>query len=208
MRSFPGSIRSRIPSSLASPFTLRRADRNATVAHLRHADLGQQQGQRGARRRVLSRTTRASWTIRSSALTNASVGVPNPATFFDSSAATHAARALHRRARRHRWSGSRSAARTTASTSASSGPARSATRLTWTTTTHALRMGGEFRRNEFDTNLPEEQATEFEKFDNFTMLLRGLATEGDTQFGITDKQFRFNDFNAVRGRRLAAVADR
>ena len=27
------------------------------------------------------------------------------------------------------------------------------------------------------------------------MFLRGLATEGDTQFGITDKQFRFNDFN-------------
>ena len=56
-------------------------------------------------------------------------------------------------------------------------------------------MGGEFRRNEFNTNLPEEQATEFEKFDNFTQLLRGFATEADTQFGITDKQFRFNDFN-------------
>ena len=67
--------------------------------------------------------------------------------------------------------------------------------FTWTTTTHAMRMGGEFRRNEFDTNLPEEQATEFEKFDNFTQILRGLATEADTQFGITDKQFRFNDFN-------------
>ena len=67
--------------------------------------------------------------------------------------------------------------------------------LTWSTTSHALRMGGEFRRNEFNTNLPEEQATEFEKFDNFTLFLRGLGTEGDTQFGITDKRFRFNDFN-------------
>ena len=67
--------------------------------------------------------------------------------------------------------------------------------LTWSTTSHALRMGGEFRRNEFNTNLPEEQATEFEKFDNFTMFLRGLGTEADTQFGITDKRFRFNDFN-------------
>ena len=47
----------------------------------------------------------------------------------------------------------------------------------------------------FDTNLPEEQATEFEKFENFTMFLRGLAREGDTQFGITSKQFRFQDFN-------------
>ena len=69
-------------------------------------------------------------------------------------------------------------------------------------------MGGEFRRNEFDTNLPEEQATEFEKFDNFTQMLRGLATEADTQFGITDKQFRFNDFNAVRRRRLAICRGR
>ena len=67
--------------------------------------------------------------------------------------------------------------------------------LSWNTASHALRIGGEVRRNEFDTNLPEEQATEFEKFDNFTQLLRGLATEADTQFGITDKQFRFNDFN-------------
>ena len=37
------------------------------------------------------------------------------------------------------------------------------------------------------------------------MILRGLAREGDTQFGITDKRFRFNDFNGVRRRRLAAV---
>ena len=27
------------------------------------------------------------------------------------------------------------------------------------------------------------------------MLLRGLAREADTQFGVTDKRFRFNDFN-------------
>ena len=81
--------------------------------------------------------------------------------------------------------------------------------FSWTTTTHAMRMGGEFRRNEFDTNLPEEQATEFEKFDNFTQFLRGLATEADTQFGITDKQFRFNDFNLFLADdwKLVAVID-
>ena len=56
-------------------------------------------------------------------------------------------------------------------------------------------MGGEYRRNEFDTNLPEEQATEFEKFENFTQILRGLAREADTQFGVTEKRFRFNDFS-------------
>ena len=41
------------------------------------------------------------------------------------------------------------------------------------------------------------------------MLLRGLATEGDTQFGITDKQFRFNDFNMFLSDdwRLSPIAD-
>ena len=28
------------------------------------------------------------------------------------------------------------------------------------------------------------------------MLLRGLAVEADTQFGVTDKRFRFDDFSA------------
>ena len=79
--------------------------------------------------------------------------------------------------------------------------------LSWNLASHALRIGGEVRRNEFDTNLPEEQATEFEKFDNFTQLLRGLATEGDTQFGITDKQFRFNDFNMFVADEWRLIAD-
>ena len=121
--------------------------------------------------------------------------MPNPATFYDNSVATHAARALRRPARRHSWSASRSAVRTTPSTSGEQRTWTIGDTLSWNTASHALRIGGEFRRNEFNTNLPEEQATEFEKFDNFTMLLRGLATEADTQFGITDKQFRFNDFN-------------
>ena len=44
--------------------------------------------------------------------------------------------------------------------------------------------------------MPEEQATEFEKYDNFTQILRGVATEADTQFGITEKRFRFRDWSA------------
>ena len=43
--------------------------------------------------------------------------------------------------------------------------------------------------------LPEEQATEFEKFDSITQLLTGNATEADTQFGITEKSFRFRDYS-------------
>lgn len=60
---------------------------------------------------------------------------------------------------------------------------------------NTIRFGGEYKRNYFDTNLPEEQATEFEKFDNITQLLRGVNNESDTQFGITDKQFKFEDLS-------------
>ncbi|MBK9153252.1 MAG: TonB-dependent receptor [Chloracidobacterium sp.] len=56
-----------------------------------------------------------------------------------------------------------------------------------------LKFGGEFKSHQYDSNLPEEQATEFEKFDSFTQLLTGNATEADTQYGITFKQFRFKD---------------
>ena len=68
--------------------------------------------------------------------------------------------------------------------------------------THIFRFGGEYKRHSFNSALPEEQATEFEKFDNFTQFLRGVATEADTQFGITEKRFRFRDFSAYRRRRL------
>jgi hypothetical protein len=127
-------------------------------------------------------------------LTNEGVGIANPATFFDNSAATE--RLGHYVGRpggpmdRFSFGGPNDTFNKRQQRTYTIGDT-----FTWTTTTHALRIGGEFRRNEFDTNLPEEQATEFEKFDNFTQLLRGLATEADTQFGITDKQFRFNDFN-------------
>ncbi|MBA3770356.1 MAG: TonB-dependent receptor, partial [Blastocatellia bacterium] len=63
----------------------------------------------------------------------------------------------------------------------------------WSTGSHSIKFGAEFKRHAYDTNLPEEQATEFEKFDNFNQLLTGNATEADTQYGITDKSFRFKD---------------
>lgn len=127
-------------------------------------------------------------------LTNQGVGISNPANLYDSSNAT--TRLGHYVGRpgglmeRFSFGGPNDSFNKREQRTWTMGDT-----LSWTTSAHALRMGGEFRRNEFNTNLPEEQATEFEKFDNFTMLLRGLATEADTQFGITDKQFRFNDFN-------------
>ena len=67
--------------------------------------------------------------------------------------------------------------------------------VTYTRGAHSLRFGIEAKRNRFNTNLPEEQGVQFERASAFNQLVTGLATEADTQFGITDKQFRFNDLS-------------
>ena len=191
---FPGYDPFPDPSSLASPFTLKRADRNATVAL---SDTHIWGG------RLVNEARGGIFFLRNSRqlddpfldLTNQGIGVSNPATFFDDSIATQ--RLGHYIGRpggtmeRFSFGGPNDSFNKREQRTYTIGDM-----VSWTGTAHAIRMGAEFRRNEFDTNLPEEQATEFEKFDNFTQLLRGLATEADTQFGITDKQFRFNDFNA------------
>lgn len=60
---------------------------------------------------------------------------------------------------------------------------------------HTWRFGGEMKRHFYDTDLPEEQQTEFEKQRGFTSLLRGVVTEADTQFGNTVKRFRMTDLS-------------
>ena len=190
---FPGLDPFPDPSSLLSPFTLRRADRNLTVAVSDTQFIGANKvnEMRGG---VFSLNNSRQLDDPFDPLTNASIGVDNPANFFDASTAT--TRLGHYIGRpggtmeRFSFGGPNDSYNRRQQRTWTLGNT-----LNWTTSTHAFRMGGEFRRNEFDTNLPEEQATEFEKFDNFTQLLRGLATEADTQFGITDKQFRFMDFN-------------
>ena len=176
-----------------SPFTLRRADRNATVA-LSDTQIWGRNKVNELRGGMFYLNNTRQLDDPFLDMTNDGVGVPNPATFFDSSIAT--TRLGHYVGRpggtmeRFSFGGPND----------SFNKRRAADlddrrHVQLDDDAHAVRMGGEFRRNEFNTNLPEEQATEFEKFDNFTQLLRGLATEADTQFGITDKQFRFNDFN-------------
>ncbi len=190
---FPGLDPFPDPSSMVSPFTLKRDDENATVAIAdTHVFGNNKVNELRGGMFYLNNTRQLDDPFLE--LTNQAIGVNNPATFFDASNAT---------LRLGHYIGRPDG---TMSRFSFGGPNDSFNRreqrtftigntLTWTTTSHALRMGGEFRRNEFNTNLPEEQATEFEKFDNFTQLLRGVGTEGDTQFGITDKEFRFNDFN-------------
>ena len=190
---FPGFDPFPDPSTLASPFTLKRADRNATFAASHNWVIGNNK---------VNEIRAGAFSLRNSRtlddpfleLTNAAIGVPNPATFFDDSAATrrlgHYIGAPGTMMERFSFGGPNDSFNKRRQRTWTIGNT-----LSWTRGSHALRLGGEFRRNEFDTNLPEEQATEFEKFENFTMLLRGLAREADTQFGVTDKRFRFNDFS-------------
>jgi hypothetical protein len=67
--------------------------------------------------------------------------------------------------------------------------------LTYVRGAHTFRFGVEAKRNRFNTNLPEEQGVQFEEANAFNQLVTGFATEADTQFGLTDKQFRFNDLS-------------
>ncbi len=67
--------------------------------------------------------------------------------------------------------------------------------MTYIRGVHTFRFGVEHKRNSYDTNLPEEQGVEFEGLTNFTELLTGFVPEADVSFGITDKQFRFNDLS-------------
>ncbi|HYN10975.1 MAG TPA: TonB-dependent receptor [Vicinamibacterales bacterium] len=181
------------PSSLASPFTLRRADKNATLA-LSDTMLLNDRTINEVRAGVFALTNTRRLDDPFLSITNASVGIPNPANNFDNSAATtrlgHYVGRPGTAMERFSFGGPNDTFNRRRQRTYTIGDT-----LTWTTGRHAVRFGGEYRRNEFDTNLPEEQATEFEKFDNFTQLLRGLGSEGDTQFGVTDKRFRFQDFN-------------
>ncbi|MBK8464738.1 MAG: carboxypeptidase regulatory-like domain-containing protein [Chloracidobacterium sp.] len=67
--------------------------------------------------------------------------------------------------------------------------------VTYTRGQHGIRFGVEYKRNSFETDLPEEQGGDFEKLDNFSSLLLGYVPEADTAFGISDKSFRFNDLS-------------
>jgi hypothetical protein len=189
---YPGFDSFPDPNSLASPFTLRRNDRNRTFAlsdiHTFSPSLINE-----ARVGFFYLNNTRSLDDDFLAITNDSVGIPNPATFFDNSAAT-------RRLGHYIW-------RNNLSNFSFGGPNDSFNRrkqqtfsigdnVTMTRGASTIRFGGEYKRHIFDTNLPEEQATEFEKFENFTQFLAGRATEADTQFGMTDKSFRMNDLSA------------
>ncbi len=188
---FPGLDPFPDPSSLASPITLQRNDRNRTLAISYVRTFSPSfiyEGRLGLF--YLNNSRRLDEPFL--ALTNESVGIPNPATFFVDGDVT-------RRLGHYFF-------RNNLSDFSFGGPndvfnRRAQLTLSYTGNytyvrgAHTLRFGSDFKRHRFDTNLPEEQATEFE-FDNFTQFLQGLNRESDTQFGLTDKSFRFRDTSA------------
>ena len=188
---FPGFDPFNAPNSQASPAGLVRDDHNRTLAisdvHIFSPTLVNEV-RFGYFMLNNTRQLREDF----SAITSAAVGIPNPALLFDNTTATQ---------RLGQFIG-----RNNLANFSFGGPNDSFNRrqqetysisdnMTYIRGAHTFKFGGEYKRFKFDTNLPEEQATEFEKFDNFTQFLAGRATEADTQFGITDKSFTFRDLS-------------
>ncbi len=177
------------PSSLVSPFTQKRANRAHAFSVADVQNFGSKWVNEARFGFLLLNNTRG---LDDPFLTpefeSSAFGIGNPALIYDNSFATR--RLGHFVARNFSWS--------------LGGPNDSfnkrdqrtfhvADNVIYSSGRHTLRFGGEIKRHRVANNLPEEQATEFEKFNNWTQLLRGLASEADTQFGITDKTFTSTD---------------
>jgi hypothetical protein len=175
------------PSTLASPFPLRKSNRGhvASIADT-HIFGGGVLNEARVGIFALRNTRRLDDDI--AALTSSQFGIANPALLFDNSVAT--ARLGHFVDRGITWS--------------FGGPNDSFNRreqrtvhlsdvLSASRGTHNLRFGGDVKIHSVNTNLPEEQATEFEKIEHFQQFLLGFTSEADTQFGFTDKHFLMAD---------------
>lgn len=191
---FPGFDPFPDPGSLASPITLKRNDRNRTLAISDVHILNPKTTNEFRVGYFMLNNTRI-LDQPFLGITNESVGIPNPASFFDQGPGTlrlgHYVGRPGTLMERFSFGGPNDTFNRREQTSYSA-----ANTLSYINGKHFLRVGAEFKYHRFNSALPEEQATEFEKYDNFTQFLRGVATEADTQFGITEKRFRFRDWSA------------
>ncbi|MGH9941639.1 MAG: carboxypeptidase regulatory-like domain-containing protein [Pyrinomonadaceae bacterium] len=180
-------------SSLVSPTTLKKNDRNRTVS-LRdtHAFSDTLINEARFGYFYLDNSRSLDEAFLADELTNAGVGIPNPATLFDSSDAT---RRLGNFSFRGNLDDFSFGAPNDIFNRRLQKTLTLADNVTYLRATQTFRFGVEAKRNAFDTNLPEEQGLQFERIDNFGQLLAGRATEADTQFGVTDKEFRFSDLS-------------
>lgn len=191
---FPGLDSFPDPGSLVSPFTLRRDDKaRALSASYTRIITPTFTNEVRFGYFSLDNTRSLDDPFLTEEYTNRAVGIVNPAEVFDSSPGTLRLGHFIGRNNLSRFSfgGPNDSFNKRKQTTFSL-----ADNLTWVTGNHSIRFGGEFRRYQFNNNLPEEQATEFEKFDSITQFLTGNATEADTQYGLTEKSFRFSDIGA------------
>ena len=186
---FPGFDPFPDPSSLTSPFLLKRNDRaralSVTDVHTFGSNVTNE-----ARFGIFLLNNSRQLDDAYAGLTNASIGLDNPATLFDKRPATERLAHFVFRGPRISWGGPNDSYNTRNQKSYSFGDT-----LSYFRGRHSVRLGGEFKRHRYDTDLPEEQEVEFEKFASFDQLLRGVTQEADTQFGITEKSFRMMDLS-------------
>jgi hypothetical protein len=186
---FPGFDPFPDPSSLTSPFTLKRNDRARTLSvsdiHTFSPNLTND-----ARFGIFLLNNSRSLDDPYLTLTNESVGIPNPATLFDARPATERLGHFIFRGPRISFGAPNDVYNMRDQRSYSFSDT-----LSYFRGAHSVRMGFEYKRHRYDTDLPEEQGLEFEKFASFDQLLRGVAQEADTQFGMTQKSFRMHDLS-------------
>ena len=175
------------PSTLASPFPLRKSNRGQ-VASLSDTHIFGDNFLNEARVGyfALRNTRRLDDDINS--LTSDQFGIVNPALLFDDSDATR--RLGHFVNRGITWS---FGAPNDAFNRREQRTLHFSDAISTTRGNHSVRVGGDFKIHNVKTNLPEEQGTEFEKIEHFQQFLLGFTSEADTQFGFTDKHFLMQD---------------
>ncbi|HVN81936.1 MAG TPA: carboxypeptidase-like regulatory domain-containing protein, partial [Terriglobia bacterium] len=121
--------------------------------------------------------------------TNAYAGINNPATFFDNGpGANRLGRFYFTNNISHLSFGASNDAYNKRELNSYS----LADNASWITGAHHFKFGGEFKLHYYNTNLPEQQGTDF-KFDSMFQFVIGKATEATTRFGVTDKHFTMRD---------------
>jgi hypothetical protein len=179
------------PSSLASPFVLQRHNRARTLAvgntHVFNPRLINE-----ARFGFLSlnNTRGLDDPFLDDSLTSAALGITNPALLFDDSPGTRRLGHFIFRGPRFSFGGPNDSFNKRKQMTYNVNDT-----VSYHRGSHSWRFGAEYRHNNIQNNLPEEQATEFEKIPTFTSLLAGLTPEADTQFGVTGKEFRSHDIS-------------
>jgi hypothetical protein len=187
---FPGVDPFTDPSSQASPVGVKKLNRAqvGSIAYQQLAGTAFMNELRGGFY-FLRNTRQLDDPFLDPTYTNDYAGINNPATFFDDSAG---ANRLGRFYFTNNISHFSFSATNDAFNKRDLHSYSVADNASWIKGTHHLKFGGEFKRHYYDTNLPEQQGTDF-KFDSIFQFVIGKATEATTRFGVTDKHFEMQD---------------